>query len=102
MPGIDADFLDAFAWICIACGETERAAVLLDDTWPIARSPNTFTQLIPPTAHRGTSPTRNIGDVIHREHRTRRIRDSELERLGSHLDIGGRPCSNDVPISRPE
>jgi predicted ATPase/class 3 adenylate cyclase len=96
MVGVDADFLGAFAWICIACGETERAAVLLDDTWAIARSPNTFTLLIAaqeqlhdvipgdPAASRTAELLRRvqIRDVIHREHRTRRMLDNELERLG--------------------
>ena len=96
MVGVDADFLGAFAWICIACGEPERAAVLLDDTWALARSPNTFALLtaaqeqvhgvIPgdPADSRTAELLRrnNIRDLIHRERRTRRMLDSELERLG--------------------
>ena len=32
MTHVDEDFLGAFAWICLECGEVERARELLDDT----------------------------------------------------------------------
>jgi hypothetical protein len=91
MVGVDADFLGAFAWICIACGETERAAVLLDDTWALARSPNTFTLLITaqervhgviPGDPADSRTTELLRRTSHRERRTRGMLDSELERLG--------------------
>ena len=96
MAGVDADFLGAFAWICIACGETERgggAARRHLGHRPLSehlhdadrgtragqrRHPRRSRRL----AYRGTSPTRQDPRRIHREHRTRHMLDSELERLG--------------------
>ena len=96
MIGIDADLLGAFAWICLESGEAERAAVLLDDTWAAARSPNTIVMLLAaherihgaitgdPAASRAAEFARRLrmSSVIDRERRTRRMLDSELERLG--------------------
>ena len=94
MAGVDADFLGAFAWGCLACGELDRAAELLDDTYSIARSPNTMLVLTEAreraigvtdatTEARIADLTRRSGlfDTINRENRTRRMLDSELDRL---------------------
>ena len=95
MFAVDSDFLGALAWICIDSGETERAAVLLDDTWSAARSPNSCVLLMAayerihglasgdPARARTAELLRliEIRDVIEREQRTRRMLDSELERL---------------------
>lgn len=96
MPGVDADLLGGFAWICIGAGEPERAVELLDDTWSGARSPNTTILLIA-----AEQRARGIGDddlsvagcrdvirrvemsaIVHREQRTRNMLESELNRLG--------------------
>lgn len=45
MRGVD-DLLGAFAWTCIGACDTECAVELLDDTWNIARSPNTLILLV--------------------------------------------------------
>jgi predicted ATPase len=94
MPGIDEDFLGAFAWACIAAGETTRAADLLDDTWVIARSPTTIVMItagqeralgLPSDPERRMSELfRRIRmrDVISGEGRARRMLDDELARLG--------------------
>jgi hypothetical protein len=95
MPGVDADLLGAFAWICIGAGEAERAVELLDDTWSGARSPNTSILLIAADLHargiddkdlsiagRGEIVRRfKMSDIVGREHRTRNMLASELARL---------------------
>lgn len=96
MRGVDADLLGAFAWTCIGAGETERAVELLDDTWSIARSPNTLILLIAAEQHArgnrnadlsvaGTAEViRHVmmAQIVDREQRTRKMLDSELTRLG--------------------
>ena len=96
MPGVDADLLGAFAWICIGAGEPERAVELLDDTWSMARSPNTMILLIAAEQHaRGIRDNDlsvagsgevirrvKMSEIVAREQRTRKMLDSELARLG--------------------
>jgi hypothetical protein len=95
MPGVDADFLGGFGWLCLSAGEADRAEALLVETWANARSPNTLVLLMEAFERsRGitdaTSLTRweelvsryMIREVITAEGRTRRALDSELDRLG--------------------
>jgi hypothetical protein len=95
MTGVDGDLLGAFAWACLAAGEVDRARGLLDDTYGIARSPNT--QLLLTEARErangitdATTESR-IADLVRRypliatinsERRTQQMIDSELDRLG--------------------
>jgi len=93
MPGIEEDFLGAFAWACIAAGENTRAAELLDDTWVIARSPTTIVMITAAQERAlgvSADPERRtaelfrrirLRDVIRRESRTRGALDNELARL---------------------
>ena len=96
MPGVDADLLGAFAWICIGAGEPERAVELLDDTWSLARSPNTSILLIAAEQHARGNVDRDLSvagsgeivrrftmsEIVQREQRTRKMLESELARLG--------------------
>lgn len=94
MPGVDADFLGGFGWLCLSAGEPDRAEALLADTWASARSPNTLVLLMEALERsRGitdaTSLTRTeelvrrymIRELITSEGRTRGALDSELARL---------------------
>ena len=97
LPGVDADFLGAFAWVCLFVGETERAAELLDDTYWLSRSPVTMTMLMEAldSVHGTTGADvlpwriaemdrrfRELRGVVERENRPRRMLDDELTRLG--------------------
>jgi hypothetical protein len=97
LPGVDADFLGAFAWVCIFAGETERAAELLDDTFWLGRSPVTMTMLMEALdCINGTTGAdvlpwrlaemdrrfRELREVVERENRPRHMLDDELTRLG--------------------
>ena len=96
MPGVDADLLGAFAWICIGAGEPDRAVELLDDTWFGARSPNTSILLIAAGQHARGNGEKDLSlagsseivrrflmrEIIRREERTRKMLESELDRLG--------------------
>jgi predicted ATPase/class 3 adenylate cyclase len=94
MTGVDDDLLGAFAWACLSAGEIDRARELLDDTYGVARSPNT--QLLLTEARErangitdATAESR-IAELIRRdpllatissERRTQRILENELDRL---------------------
>ena len=94
--GVDADLLGAFAWICIGAGEPEHAVELLDDTWSLARSPNTTILRIAAEQHARGNLDNDLSiagtaefirhfmmaEVVNREQRSRRMLDSELTRLG--------------------
>jgi predicted ATPase len=95
MQGVEEDFLASFAWLCLCAGEGERAEALLDDTWELARSPNTIVLLMEAYERsRGiadsTPLTRAeeilrrvaLRDVIIDEGRRRHALDSELQRVG--------------------
>jgi len=97
LPGVDTDFLGAFAWVCWFAGEHDRAATLLDDTFWLARSPVTMTllmEVLDRLDHRTGADAlpwriaeinrryRELRDVIERENRPRRMLDDELARLG--------------------
>ncbi len=96
MPGVDADLLGAFAWICIGAGEPDRAVELLDDTWSGARSPNTSILLIAAEQHARGNIDKDLSvvgsgeivrrfmmaEIVEREQRTRRMLESELARFG--------------------
>ena len=96
LPGVDADFLGAFAWVCLFAGERDRAATLLDDTFWLARSPVTMTLLMEALDRiRGATGDvlewrlaemrRRFGElreVVDAEGRGRRMLDDELARLG--------------------
>ncbi len=94
MSGLDADLLGAFAWVCLAAGEVDRARELLDDTYAMARSPNTHLLLTEARERANgitdaTIESRNaegarwylLLDTIRAERRTQRMIDSELDRL---------------------
>ncbi len=94
MTGVDGDLLGAFAWVCLAAGETDRARELLDDTYGTARSPNTHI-LLTEARERANGITDATVDsrfaelvrwhpllgTITSERRTQRMLESELDRL---------------------
>ena len=96
MRYVDADLLGALAWTCLVAGERERAVELLDDTWRVARSPNTTILLIAAERrargcedHDLSAAGRSdlarrfaLRDVIDREQRTRTMLDDEPDRHG--------------------
>ena len=94
MTGVDGDLLGAFAWACLAAGEVDRARDLLDDTYGLARSPNTHLLLTEArerangitdatTASRIAEIIRwfPLLETIQAELRTQRMLESELDRL---------------------
>lgn len=105
MIGIDEDFLSAFAWICLANGERERARQLLDDTFFVARSPNTIV-LATEARERAlgitdaTTETRiaellrraELRDAFSSDDRARRMLAAELGRLSGPPPQGPRPA----------
>jgi len=97
LPGVDADFLGAFAWVCIFVGETDRAAELLDDTFWFGRTPVTMAMLaaaldrvhdrtgadvLPARLAEVDRRFRELREVVELENRPRRMLDDELNRLG--------------------
>lgn len=94
MSGVDVDCLGALAWTCLVSGEIERAREMLDDTYTVARSPNTH-MLVTETRERANGvvdPTtesriaelfrqHELSGTVEAERRTRRMLDSELDRL---------------------
>ena len=94
MTGVDGDLLGAFAWACLGAGEVDRARDLLDDTYGLARSPNTYLLLTEARERANgitdTTTASRIAEIIRwyplletirAERRTQRMLESELDRL---------------------